>query len=385
MRRIIKSPTPSTITDALIIDYINRFYTSDIAARIQLFDNKTTYQFQTIPGIDQYNMPLYAVQVEDGPQNINFYPVYQGLESFCSVNGVQVPFYNQKSSFYSTWSNYVQPLNGAATGDGTNNYTIQLPYFPAIPGHVDMQGVIKSTLLTANDDPLFLDDTAKITTAIANIPSTSIRAGVFFTATDSDGENIVVSDGGIFLGGALNTTGDLYGALISPGKAPNGNTVLAGGYTTALNTVNYSTGLANITFPSVVPAGTPINAQCYFYTPGMPRAILFHDNTLTLRNPPDKQYLVSLEGYLSPAAFLASSDSVPFAYMSEYIARGAARKILADTGDLEQFQFYEPLFREQEILVWKRSQRIQTATRTPTLFSMGTPGSLSTNSTQGGL
>ena len=57
--------------------------------------------------------------------------------------------------------------------------------------------------------------------------------------------------------------------------------------------------------------------------------------------------------------------------MAEYIARGAARKILSDTGDVEQFQFYEPLFKEQELLVWKRSQRQWTATRTQTLYSMG--------------
>jgi hypothetical protein len=55
--------------------------------------------------------------------------------------------------------------------------------------------------------------------------------------------------------------------------------------------------------------------------------------------------------------------------MAEYIARGASRKILADTGDMEQFGFYEPLFREQEILVWKRSQRQFTSTRTGTIFS----------------
>ena len=103
-----------------------------------------------------------------------------------------------------------------------------------------------------------------------------------------------------------------------------------------------------------------------------------------MRNPPNIQYLVSLEGYLSPAAFLASTNAVPFAYMSEYIARGAARKILADTGDVEQFQFYEPFFREQEILVWKRSQRIFTSSRTQTIFSEGGSGNLSTNTTQGG-
>ena len=55
--------------------------------------------------------------------------------------------------------------------------------------------------------------------------------------------------------------------------------------------------------------------------------------------------------------------------MAEYIARGAARKLLSDNGDIEQFQFYEPLFREQESLVWKRSQRQFTATRTETIYS----------------
>ena len=79
---------------------------------------------------------------------------------------------------------------------------------------------------------------------------------------------------------------------------------------------------------------------------------------------------MELDAYLTPAAFLSTSQALPFSYMAEYLARGAARKILADTGDVEQFQFYEPLFREQEILVWKRSQRQVTATRTGTIFSM---------------
>jgi len=103
----------------------------------------------------------------------------------------------------------------------------------------------------------------------------------------------------------------------------------------------------------------------------LPRGVLFNNNTLTFRSPPDTQYLVQLDAYLSPAAFLNSPNAIPFGYMAEYIARGAARKILSDTGDVEQFNFYEPLFREQETLVWKRSQRQFTSTRTPTIFSQG--------------
>ena len=53
IRRIIKSPSNNVITDDLIIDYINRFWIMDLSARMQHFDLKTKYSFQTVPGIDQ--------------------------------------------------------------------------------------------------------------------------------------------------------------------------------------------------------------------------------------------------------------------------------------------------------------------------------------------
>jgi hypothetical protein len=70
--------------------------------------------------------------------------------------------------------------------------------------------------------------------------------------------------------------------------------------------------------------------------------------------------------------------------MAEYIARGAARKMLSDTGDWEQFQSYEPLFLEQEMLVWKRSQRQWTATRTETIYSQGFGQGMGLNNIGGG-
>jgi hypothetical protein len=62
IRRIIKSPSNASITDDLLIDYINRFWIMDVDARMQLFDLKSKYQFLTTPGIDRYNMPLYNVK-----------------------------------------------------------------------------------------------------------------------------------------------------------------------------------------------------------------------------------------------------------------------------------------------------------------------------------
>ena len=373
VRRLIKSPSNAVITDNLIIDYINRFWIIDVDARMQLFDLKTKYQFQTIPGIDQYNMPLYNVQTESGSQTIGMYPVYQGFSSLASVNGIQVPFYSQRSSFDNMWPNYVQELNPATTGDGTTGpYTITLPFFPALPGHIDMSGIIA---YGTNTDPPF------VSAFQTTIPSTSVYSAVYFTAVDSSGNKIVVADSGQFLTG--NTSGNLYGLLMAPGNAPFGNNALSGGYSTTSNTVNYNTGVAHVTFPTAIPSGNNIQAQCYFFQQGLPRAVLFYNNVITVRPPPDISYLVVLDAYLSPAAFLSTSAALPFGYMAEYIARGAARKILSDTGDTEQFMFYEPLFREQEMLVWKRSQRQVTSTRTDTIFS-NFQGPAPINSGQGG-
>lgn len=340
----------------------------DMDARVQLFDFKTTYRFQTTPGIDQYNMPLYNVQLEPGNQTIGPFPVYQGFLPYASVNGIQVPFYTMRQDFWNLWPNYLQTLDTAAVGDGTTGpYTISLPYFPAIPGHVDITGIMAYYNVTSTiEDPIYVTN-AQAQQAIQSIPTTSVYSGVYFTATGQDGSNIVVSDSGVFLSG--NNSGDLYGILMAPGRAPNGNTILSGGYSTTLNTVNYNTGVAYVTFPTAIPSGTPIQAQCYFYNQGLPRGILYYNNTIWVRPPPNVSYLVEMDAYLTPAAFLTTSYAIPFGYMAEYISLGAARKILSDTGDAEQLAFYEPRFREQESLVWKRSQRQWTASRTPTLFS----------------
>lgn len=236
-----------------------------------------------------------------------------------------------------------------------------------------MTGIIATGSTT---DPIFANSFTLIPPAntFINIPTTSIFPGVFITYTAANGQNVLITDSGVFLSSGQSSgddnVGDLYGLLIESGLPPFGHKPLSGNaYTTTASTVNYATGEVNVTFPSAPPADTPIQAQCYFYQQGIPRSILFYNNTITIRPPPDTQYLIEMDAYLTPAAFLSTSQALPFAYMAEYIARGAARKILSDTGDIEQFQFYEPLFREQELLVWKRSQRINTSTRTPTIYS----------------
>ena len=346
----------------------------DVDARIQLFDLKNKYQFQTQPGVDQYNMPLYNVQTEAGSQNINMYPVYQGFMDPCYINGIQVPFNTDKTTFFNIWPNIVQQLFVVATGDGgPGPYPISFPITPSnstpinppvqaiFRGHVDITGIVATGV---NQDPPFGSTINPL------IPSTSIFPAVYLTSNDANGNQVIVQDSGQFLN-YMGTTYANLGLLMSPGTAPFGYAPLPGGYSPVLNTINYLDGTATVTFPVDIPEGVYISAQCFYFQCGLPRGVLYNNNTITLRSCPDTQYLVELDAYLSPAAFLTSSAALQFGYMSEYIARGAARKILSDTGDTDQFMFYEPLFREQEILVWKRSQRQFSASRTQTIYSQG--------------
>jgi hypothetical protein len=464
VRRIIKSPSNALITDNLIIDYVNRFWIMDVDARMQLFDLKTKYQFQTQPGVDKYNMPLYSSQTEPGAQTIGMYPVYQGFTPTCYINGIQVPFQTQKNQFFNIWPNIVQNLGIIGIADGRSGpYALQIPIIgpPAPPnpplnslarGHIDISGIIalSSGIGTYVDPPVV--DNATAQKSIPAVPVTSVDAAVFITTTGSDGSNVIVSDSGQFFVGNVN-----QGLLMQRGAAPFGNLPLPGGYETSFaitgatqanpcvltcssqfvvgqqiliegvggmtqlngniytvtavsattvtinvdstafsaytsggnassltNYINYLTGQISVIFPVAIPAGNNIFAQCFYYQTGLPRAVLFYNNTITLRTVPDSQYLVELDAYLTPAAFLNSAAAIQFGYMAEYLARGAARKILSDTGDIEQFQFYEPLFKEQELLVWKRSQRQWTASRTESIYSQGFGQGAGFNNNYGG-
>jgi len=375
IRRIIKTPSDESISTNLLIDYINRFYTMDVSSRMNLFDLKTTYQFLTTPGVDQYNMPLYSVQQEPD-QDINYYPVYQGFEDPCFVNGIPVGFYTQRGLFNNIYPKYFQSNLIAGYGDGSGGpYTLSIPSIANLStpqnlpsgaaimrGHVDITGVIRyADTFSFSDPPIGPVDG----TSIPVIPTTSVESAVYFTSTGSNGTNVVVADSGQFLDSNQN-----LGLLMQPGQAPYGNLPLPNLYSDTQNVINYFTGIAqNVYFPSSIPSGLPIYAQCYYYQLGIPRSIQYYNNVITVRPPPNTQYVVEMTGYLSPAAFLSSSQGVSFAYMSEYIARGAARKLLSDTGDWEQFNQYEPLYREQEQLVWARSQRQFTSTRTQTVYS----------------
>ena len=136
--------------------------------------------------------------------------------------------------------------------------------------------------------------------------------------------------------------------------------VLAGG------TINYISGLVNITFNAAIPVGTTIFAQYWPYVASRPRDIMFFQQQFVVRPVPDTPYVVQFVGLRTPTALLAAGQSPELLEWWQLIAYGAALKLLVEQSDMEQYGNLYPVFQEQMNLAQRRAlkqlatQRVQT-------------------------
>lgn len=308
VRRLIKQNSDQSVSDQLIGDYINRFYIYDMPERVQLFELKRQYTFETIANIFQYQLP---------------YANYQMIEDPVYCDGIQIGRFQSNQQFYNVFPELVlnqQPLQG----DGS-------------PGPFDLQ-YLRLPILRGQTDDLG-----------------NLLPYVFVNAFDEANKQMYVVDNGF---------GVLFQTDASFQFGPDGSSppIMAG-------KVDYITGIADVTFNANTLSGSPITTLTSPYSPGTPRICLFFNNIIKLYPVPSRPHKIQFDAHITPSQFLNTGDSVPFAYMAEYLARGAARKMLSDNGDYDQFTFYEPLFKEQENLVLRRTSRQLTTQRTPTIFN----------------
>jgi hypothetical protein len=340
IRRIIKQPNAQDISDATIGDYINRFYIYDMPARVQLFDLKTQYSLELSPNVDQYNAPVSYIN--GGP----VVPTYQTFLTPAYVDGYQIVMQQSHDQWMKLFPNRVlNQFQQSGTG-GAGPYSFTMTNIPVIQGHRDL-----------NVSP------PGNTTMPGGAQEGLLTSSVYVTAIDVNGN--------------LNTAQD------DPTSATSGNLIQydplnLGNAPSIVGTVNYITGAITVTFLYNIPTTSQINYQCIPYSAGRPQAVLFFDNTFSFRPIPDKPYLFQIDAYYNPAAFLNTTNAIPYRFMAEYFARGAARKILQDYGDVEQMQLYEPYFREQENFVLRKTYRQTSNTRVATIYQGQTsynPGS----------
>lgn len=315
IRRLTASAGESTLTTADIDQYINTFYQQDFAYAIKIDQMRSVYTFYTRPNIDRY------------PIDVNF---NQGMRAPIYVDGYQGYFYKDRWEFYNLWPRWPSQFI-PAYGDGNKanfSFTIAGPF---LSKEVTIGSVaVNGTAISISDDGngvLYL----QIPNPQGSVPE--------YVATQPGMKNL--NDG-------------------NPGQ----NNPLPVG------TVNYVNG--NIAFtlpPEYIPAASEkITVRVSQYQTGRPYTVLFWNNELTIRPVPKFVHKVEIETYLTPVQFLSSTDNPIINQWWQYIALGAAIKVLEDRQDMEGVENLIPLFNRQASLVLERQSVEEIGQRNTTIF-----------------
>jgi hypothetical protein len=135
------------------------------------------------------------------------------------------------------------------------------------------------------------------------------------------------------------------------------------------STINYLTGTYVVNFPTPPANGANIIAMTVPYQPSRPQAVCFYQDSFIIRPVPDQSYPVNLEVYQRPTELLNNTDMPELSEWWQYIAYGAAKKILEDRMDPDTVQIITPEFKRQETLILRRSLIQQSNERVATIYT----------------
>lgn len=321
VRRLTRSPSITQISNAEIDEYINTFVLYDMPANLKLFSLRKTFSFFCNP----YRGTYKTNTTNATDQFYDFKNKYSTLYEPMYVDGNQLSFSVSRDEFNSL---YPQTITRAtiATGDGlTVVYTGTLSAAPMI------------------------------------------QSEVAFSSIDSSGNAIVLRDVPVVdANGNPTNVGNLYALGAEPAIPPAA--------IIATNTINYVTGVYSITFSATPAQGELIEAHTIVYSPTRPNALLFFNNEISIRPIPDKAYRISFEVESLPSELLNNNDVPDLKEWWQYIAYGAAKKILEDRTDFESIAPIILSMKEQEIFVMRKTIQQQSTQRTRTIYDVDNSG-----------
>lgn len=232
------------------------------------------------------------------------------------VSGNRCTWTQSRTQFYNWWQ-FLNNTNNIATGDGsTQTYTGTITAFPILQGYVNFSAL----------------DTSELPMTLVDYPITRVS-------------------GALGIPGTPQTLPSPYGDI------------------------NYLTGDYTVNFPTDVGDGEIVRVQYVPYTSGRPSSILYYNNTFTLRPVPDKVYPVNLEVYVQPTEMIESGQHPELDQWWQYIAYGAAIKILQSRVDNDTVAQLVEEFKRQELMVLRTTIQQQGNNRTATIYSQPLPWS----------
>lgn len=339
VRRLTASAGESALTTDDLDQYINQFYSSDFPYAIKIDQMRSVYTFYTRPNIDRY------------PVDVNY---NQGMRAPVYVEGIQGSFFKDRQEFLNMWPRWptkFQPISG----DGvtvTFTFTIAGPFLSkeVVLGGVDSAG----TAISVSDD-----GNGNLQMQVPNAVTTVPPYTDLYTASNAPVAALV----GKPIPGMHNQN------TLNPGL--NNTNTSTGVYTPSIGTVNYVTGVFNITFPVAPKSGTTMTLWVSQYQTGCPSSLLFWNNEITIRPVPKEIHKVEVETYLSPVEFMDTTDHPILNQWMKYIAVGTAMLVLQDRQDMEGIENLIPIFDREEALVLERQAVEEIGVRNASIFSSG--------------
>lgn len=89
------------------------------------------------------------------------------------------------------------------------------------------------------------------------------------------------------------------------------------------------------------------------YQPQRPTYVLYYNNELTFRGPPDQEYLIKIQAY--QLEYQITNGTLQADYLFRYICYGAALDIFSDYGEMDKWNEIVPAFRRYRALVYSRT------------------------------
>jgi hypothetical protein len=89
------------------------------------------------------------------------------------------------------------------------------------------------------------------------------------------------------------------------------------------------------------------------YQPQRPTYVLYYNNELTFRGPPDKPYLIKIAAY--QVEIQISDGVLNQDYLYRYICYGAALDIFSDFGEMDKWRDIYPAYQRYRALVYSRT------------------------------
>lgn len=305
VRRLTRNPSTAQLTDAAIDEYVDTFIAYDLPEQLRLFTLRRNFSFYTQPNVDQYETTAGAAT----DPLFNFKNVITTVHTPVYINGYQARFTLSQSQFYGIYPKLNTEFQ-IGTGDGvTTNFTATVTPTTILQGSVVINGISA----TNNASDVFIDD---------------------------------------------------------PQNGQTGNLIVPNDPAFVFGTINYLTGAVNINFVNAPASGESVNMLYSAYTAARPDMILFFDNKFFIRPVPDQSYKVEMEVFIRPTQLMNNAAATPeLEQWWQYIAYGAAKKVLEDKNDVETIADIMPEFKQQERFVLRRTLVELSNQRTTTIYT----------------